>query len=530
MPKTRKKTNKKRIKRYKTRKTKYKRKKGKSKSMKGGSQGPTIDMISSDLEDLRNKIKESASNEETLTKLMGWATKTPSLSETTYVPTAEPALPSLEPEPALEPKQASMDENRVELGTLSCNFNFLWMTCSVFTGALAAGTSKWHPDRPDSKCAVCGRTAGDHKSPFTSDNLDRCLNTLNTVWSPGVPSNINLHFWYDSRYDNPPSVGNDGIVLHDLSDTKYNYTDFTIAGVYYKVDFAKLVILLYQMQNQTDDYSCFLDIDMDIKKVLSANVINIDVLGYAMNYGLGIKDFENQFIMVKKNVSDVSLALKALIDHVNGKYNFLSSKYKPENLRPEHQGIFDCHKHIYYILYSLKRLAQQGVELDKTNDNLIELLQITLRQWDNDARGYNCSSAKITDLRASLKIYEIYSKKDLFLKATLNGKKLFEELLTKTVESYKDLKIYRDITPPARKLLNKLLDDPRNQGKVLNLDNLDRPFSIEDFVKFLDDKGIKRGEIGNWDDPVSDFHDEFYYITVDVGIYPSRFDVLMFDA
>ena len=56
------------------------------------------------------------------------------------------------------------------------------------------------------------------------------------------------------------------------------------------------------------------------------------------------------------------------------------------------------------------------------------------------------------------------------------------------------------------------------------------PFSIEDFVKFLDDKGIKRGEIGNWDDPVSDFHDEFYYITVDVGIYPSRFDVLMFDA
>jgi hypothetical protein len=450
---------------------------------------------------------------------MEWAKKTPLLSETTYVPTAEPALdPSLEPEPVLESKQASMDENRVELGTLSCNFNFLWMTCSVFTGELSNinGLSK------DGKCAVCKRTREEHNPPFGTDNLVKCLTSLNSIWlnrdDGGVPGNINLHFWYDSRYDTLPSDSYDAITLHDLARLE-SYTDFGIAGVYYKVDYAKLFILLYQMQNTPEEYSCFLDIDMRIDEVLRANVINIDVLGYVMNYRR-VKRFENQFIMVKNNVSEVSVTLEVLIDHVNDRYEKLSAEYPPERLRPENQNIFECHKHIYYILYSLKRLTQQGVELDKTNDNLIELLKISLRQWDGVGRvGYNCSPTK----KIESEIYEFYSKTDFFLKATPNGQKLFEELLAKGVESYRDLQIYRDITPRARKLLEEILVKEYNSGKELDLGALERPFSIKDFVELLDDKGIKRGADGDWDDPVSDFYDEFYFLTVDVGNYPSRF-------
>ena len=517
MPKVKRKTKREKIKRYKTRKNiKYKTKNNKyktrkrKKTMKGGAQTPTIEQISSDLGDLRNKIKESTTSEETFVKLMEWAEKSSSLSETTDVSALEPAL---EPEPV-----ASDDENTRLLGSLKCNFNFLWMTCSVFSGSLG-GINDFNRD---GKCAVCKRTQEQHTTRFDSSNLNKCLADLNTNWVNGVTENIKLHFWYDSRYDTPPTVEHPGITLHNLADLP-NYTDFTIAGLYYKVDYAKLVILLSQMQDSDSDYSCSLDIDMNIQKVLSANVINIEALGYVMNYGRGVKVYENQFIMVKNNVSNVSLALETLIIHINKKYKSLSKKHKPERLRPEHQGIFDCHNNIYYILYSLKRLAQRGVELDWTGDKqLMKILSSSLTIWDNhNISSYGCLPTK----KLNPKTYQLYKKKEFYSKATPNGQQLFDELVTKGKDSYRDLKIYEDITPYSQKLLEEeILGKEYNSGKKLNLGELKRPFSIDDFVNYLDGEGIKRGDEEDWDDPLFDFNDEFIFLTVNVGVYESRFD------
>jgi hypothetical protein len=371
----------------------------------------------------------------------------------------------------------------------------------------------------DGKCAVCKRTREQHTTRFDSSNLNKCLTDLNTKWD--VPDNIKLHFWYDSRYDTPPTVEYPDITLHDLAILP-SYTDFTIAGVYYKVDYAKLVILLSQMQDSDSDYSCSLDIDMIVQKVLSANVINIEALGYAMNYGIGVKKFENQFIMVKNNIPNVTVALQALIIHINGRYKTRLKDSTPDRLRPEHQGIFECHKIIYYILYSLERLAQQGAELDWTDVKLMEILRFSLRRWDSyKTFSYECSSKKKIDTD----FYEIYKTREIYSSATPDGQKLFEELLMKDKDSYRDLNIYRDITPFARKLLDEILSRESNSGKELDLGELQRPFSIEDFVNYLDSKGIKHGDYDSWDDPLIDFNDDFFYLTVDVGIYRSRFDV-----
>ena len=78
MPKIKRKTKRGKIKRYKTRKNKYKTKNNKyktrkrKKTIKGGAQTPIIEVISRDLEDLRNKIKESTTSEETYVKLIGF--------------------------------------------------------------------------------------------------------------------------------------------------------------------------------------------------------------------------------------------------------------------------------------------------------------------------------------------------------------------------------------------------------------------------------------------------------------------------
>lgn len=96
------------------------------------------------------------------------------------------------------------------------------------------------------------------------------------------------------------------------------------------------------------------------------------------------------------------------------------------------------------------------------------------------------------------------------------NQQILDELLTKSDKDYRDLKIYRDITPAARQLLDDILKEKENSGKVIDLGKLNRPFSIEDFVKFLDDKGIKHSD--RWDE--FDFNDEFFFLNV--GVEKSR--------
>ena len=61
----------------------------------------------------------------------------------------------------------------------------------------------------------------------------------------------------------------------------------------------------------------------------------------------------------------------------------------------------------------------------------------------------------------------------IYSNATPNGQQLFEELLTEGENDYRYLKIYRDITPGARKLLDDI-----NPGNELDLGELRYSYGV----------------------------------------------------
>jgi len=385
-------------------------------------------------------------------------------------------------------------QTSVILRTLPCNFNFLWITCpqccSKFDGIVVKGVLT---------CRACGRTSANHNDTPTGEpvqgKLEKGLEALTDNWLPKLEgTNITLHFWYDSRYDNAPTGEYPGITLHDLEEATYDYVDFPGADLYYKIDYAKFVILL----NQTSEpgYSCFLDIDLDPSVLLDVNVANIEVLGYLMNEKrVGIGDFENQFIMVKNGEDHVTKSITSLLEYVKKTYNEHRDKMRVNEIDPHtgagsgrnvqgHQNFFECHRYLYLMLYK-SRL--QGSEV-----GVRELLGIKSRASSRDY--FSCDG-----------INDLLPMKDRIKHPGIRALGVPKEILF-------NAKIYINVPESVIRELREY------NGELPDFKDLISPFSINDFMGYLRDRKVIIDEFGVALDSF------FIYLTVDIGIYRSRFD------